>query len=42
MVSDDLNGPSGIEYEIKRDQIISKVSDMFINAGLKSVNSVVQ
>ena len=37
-VSDDLNGPSWIEYEVKRDQInqiISKISDMFINAGLK-------
>ena len=31
---------SGIEYEVKRDQInqiISKVNDIFINAGLKFV-----
>ena len=41
-VSDDLNGPSGIEYVVKQDkinQIISKVSDTFINAGLKLDNS---
>ena len=36
-----MNGPNRIEYEIKRDQInqfISKVSDIFINAGLKLDN----
>ena len=41
-VSDDLNGLSGIEYKVKRDQIsqiISIFSDIFINAGLKSDNS---
>ena len=41
-VSDDLNGPSRIEYVVKRDQInqtISKVSDILINAGLKLDNS---
>ena len=41
-VSDDLNGPSGMEYAVKRDQInqiIFKVSDIFINAGLKLDNS---
>ena len=40
-VSDDLNGPSGIEYVVKRDQInqvISKVSDIFINSGFKLDN----
>ena len=41
-VSDNLNGLSGIEYVVRRDQInqiISKVSDIFINAGLKLDNS---
>ena len=38
-VSDNVTGPSGIEYKVKPDQInqiISKISDIFINAGLKS------
>ena len=42
LVSVDLNGPSGIEYVVKQDkinQIISKVNDTFINAGLKLDNS---
>ena len=41
-VSVDLNGPNGIEYVVKQDQInpvISKVSDIFINAGLTLDNS---
>ena len=41
-VSADLNGPNGIKYVAKHDhinQIISKVSDIFINAGLTLDNS---